>query len=64
MWGAPPRMVAEFTGLLSDVRLVDQPGAGHFPWLDNADQFVAAILTFLAEALARPRLPQPLKIYS
>jgi proline iminopeptidase len=57
--GRSPRMVAEFSGLLSDARLVDQPRAGHFPWLDNADQFVAAILTFLAEALAPLRLPQP-----
>jgi proline iminopeptidase len=46
--GAPPRTVAEFAGLLPRARLVVQPGAGHFPWLDDADQFVAAILAFLA----------------
>lgn len=45
--GAPPRTVAEFAGLLPQARLVVQAGAGHFPWLDDADRFVAAIVAFL-----------------
>jgi pimeloyl-ACP methyl ester carboxylesterase len=44
--GAPPRTVAEFAGLFPHAQLVVQPGAGHFPWLDDADQFVAAIVAF------------------
>lgn len=43
----PPRAVAEYAGLFPDAKLVIQPGAGHFPWLDDADQFVAATTAFL-----------------
>jgi proline iminopeptidase len=46
--GAPPRAMAEFTGLFPNARLVVQPGAGHYPWLDDADQFVATTTAFLA----------------
>jgi pimeloyl-ACP methyl ester carboxylesterase len=28
-------------------RLVVQPGAGHFPWLDDAERFVATTSAFL-----------------
>jgi pimeloyl-ACP methyl ester carboxylesterase len=45
--GAPPPTMAEFTGLFPDARLVVQPGAGHYPWLDDADQFVATTRAFL-----------------
>ncbi|GAA3367225.1 alpha/beta hydrolase [Streptomyces sannanensis] len=45
--GAPPRAMAEFTELFPNARLVIRPGAGHFPWLDDADGFVATIAEFL-----------------
>ncbi|MER7824076.1 alpha/beta hydrolase [Streptomyces sp. NPDC096097] len=44
---SPPRSVAEFAGLLPHARLVVQPGAGHYPWLDDADRFVATTAEFL-----------------
>jgi proline iminopeptidase len=42
-----PSVVAEFAELFPDATLVVQPGAGHFPWLDDADRFVATTATFL-----------------
>lgn len=45
--GAPPRTVAEFTELFPNAELLVQPGAGHFPWLDDADRFVTAVGAFL-----------------
>ena len=45
--GAPPRAIAEFGGLFPNAELVIQPGAGHYPWLDNADRFVATTAAFL-----------------
>jgi proline iminopeptidase len=44
---SPPQSAAEFAGLFPDVRLVVQPGAGHYPWLDDADRFVATTAAFL-----------------
>ncbi|WP_405791801.1 alpha/beta fold hydrolase [Streptomyces sp. NBC_01506] len=46
--GSPPAVVTEFAGLFPNARLVVQPGAGHFPWRDDADRFVAATAAFLA----------------
>ncbi|UUN27707.1 alpha/beta fold hydrolase [Streptomyces sp. FIT100] len=46
---SPPGAMAEFAGLFPHADLVVQPGAGHFPWLDDADRFVAATAAFLAE---------------
>lgn len=46
--GAPPVVVAEFAGLFPNAELVVQPGAGHFPWRDDAERFVAATSAFLA----------------
>jgi pimeloyl-ACP methyl ester carboxylesterase len=43
----PPRAIAEFAGLFPNAKLVIQPGAGHFPWLDDADRFVEATAAFL-----------------
>ncbi|WP_406174740.1 alpha/beta fold hydrolase [Streptomyces sp. NBC_00996] len=40
---SPPRAVAELAELFPHSELVIQPGAGHFPWLDDADGFVATI---------------------
>jgi proline iminopeptidase len=42
-----PGAVAEYAGLFADAELVVQPGAGHYPWLDDDDQFVAAVADFL-----------------
>ncbi|WP_411149946.1 alpha/beta fold hydrolase [Streptomyces sp. A30] len=41
---APARAVAEYAGLFPDGELVVQPGAAHFPWLDDAGRFVTAFL--------------------
>ncbi|MFE9498921.1 alpha/beta fold hydrolase [Streptomyces collinus] len=45
--GAPPPTTAEFAGLFRSAEFAVQPGAGHFPWLDDADRFVATTLSFL-----------------
>jgi proline iminopeptidase len=42
-----PPVVAEFAGLFPNAELVVQPEAGHYPWLDDADRFVATTATFL-----------------
>lgn len=42
-----PSVVAEFAELFPNAELVVQPGAGHFPWLDDADRFVATTAAFL-----------------
>lgn len=42
-----PSVVAEFAQLFPSAEFVVQPGAGHFPWLDDADRFVASTATFL-----------------
>jgi pimeloyl-ACP methyl ester carboxylesterase len=46
--------MAEFSGLFPNAELVVQPGAGHCPWLDDADRFVAITAAFLGQATARP----------
>ncbi|MEU4834769.1 alpha/beta hydrolase [Streptosporangium sp. NPDC023615] len=43
----PPDVAAEFAELLPNATFVVQPGAGHFPWLDDADRFVATTAAFL-----------------
>jgi pimeloyl-ACP methyl ester carboxylesterase len=46
---SPDRQTAEeLTGLLPDARLEVQPGAGHFPWLDDPDRFSATVAGFLS----------------
>lgn len=45
--GAPPPAAAELARLFPNAECVVQPGAGHFPWLDDADRFVAATAAFL-----------------
>ena len=42
-----PGVVAELADLFPNAELVVQPGAGHYPWLDDAAQFVATTATFL-----------------
>ncbi|MFF1812243.1 alpha/beta fold hydrolase [Streptomyces sp. NPDC058251] len=44
---SPPRSAAEFATLFPHATLVVQPGAGHYPWLDDAEQFVATTAAFL-----------------
>ncbi|MFI9600238.1 alpha/beta fold hydrolase [Streptomyces sp. NPDC052043] len=44
---SPPAAMAEYAGLFPHAELVVQPGAGHYPWLDDADRFVAATAAFL-----------------
>lgn len=41
-------LVAEFAELFPNAELVVQPEAGHYPWLDDADRFVAKAAMFLA----------------
>jgi pimeloyl-ACP methyl ester carboxylesterase len=48
--GAPPATIAEFAELFPNAELVIQPGAGHHPWLDDAEHFVAATAGFLNRA--------------
>ncbi|MFI8828458.1 alpha/beta fold hydrolase [Streptomyces sp. NPDC053431] len=47
---SPPSAVAELVALLADAAVRVQPGAGHYPWLDDPGAFEAALLTFLAAA--------------
>lgn len=44
---SPPSVLAELAGLLRDPTFVAQPGAGHFPWLDDPVAFVTAVTGFL-----------------
>ena len=43
----PPLITAEFAALFPASRLVFQPGAGHYPWLDDGGRFVSAVSAFL-----------------
>jgi proline iminopeptidase len=44
---SPPQATAEFARLFANPTLVVQPGAGHYPWLDDANRFVATVAAFL-----------------
>jgi pimeloyl-ACP methyl ester carboxylesterase len=44
---SPPVSAAEFAEVFPDATLVVQPGAGHYPWLDDAGWFVATTAAFL-----------------
>ncbi|MEU6405012.1 alpha/beta hydrolase [Streptomyces sp. NPDC046985] len=44
---SPPPAMAELAALFPRAELVVQPGAGHYPWLDDPDRFVAAVAAFL-----------------
>jgi proline iminopeptidase len=43
----PPAVTAEYAALFANSRLVVQPGAGHFPWLDDPAQFGSVVTEFL-----------------
>ncbi|MGW7268828.1 alpha/beta fold hydrolase [Streptomyces sp. NPDC054842] len=45
---SPPGAVAELAALFPDALPAVQPGAGHYPWLDDAGRFVATTEGFLA----------------
>ncbi|MFI0962706.1 alpha/beta fold hydrolase [Streptomyces sp. NPDC021080] len=45
---SPPAAMAEVAALFPRAELVVQPGAGHFPWLDDPARFTAATEAFLA----------------
>jgi pimeloyl-ACP methyl ester carboxylesterase len=44
---SPPRSAAEFAGLFPDATFVVQSRAAHYPWIDDADRFVATTAAFL-----------------
>lgn len=44
---SPPRATAEVAALFPKAEHTVQPGAGHFPWLDDAGRFVATTAAFL-----------------
>jgi pimeloyl-ACP methyl ester carboxylesterase len=46
----PPKRAAEYAGLFPRAEPVVQPGAGHFPWLDDPEWFVRTVTAFLARA--------------
>jgi proline iminopeptidase len=43
----PPQVVAAFAALFPVAKFIVQPGAGHYPWLDDAGWFVSAVTAFL-----------------
>jgi proline iminopeptidase len=47
----PPGVVGELAALFPAAQLVVQPGAGHYPWLDDPEWFVSAITAFLGDKL-------------
>ncbi|MEU8759965.1 alpha/beta hydrolase [Streptomyces sp. NPDC048659] len=53
---SPPAAVAAYAALFPYATLRVQPGAGHYPWLDDPERFAAAVEGFLAatSATARP----------
>lgn len=46
---SPPPLVARYAALFPDAKLVIQPGAGHSPWLDDAQWFASAVDAFLED---------------
>jgi pimeloyl-ACP methyl ester carboxylesterase len=45
--GPTPELAAEAVGLFPGWELAVQPGAGHYPWLDDPAWFTARLLVFL-----------------
>ncbi|MER7892060.1 alpha/beta hydrolase [Micromonospora sp. NPDC094482] len=43
----PPKRAAEYAGLFPRAELTVQPGAGHYPWLDDPQWFVETMAGFL-----------------
>ncbi|CCK32547.1 hydrolase [Streptomyces davaonensis JCM 4913] len=52
--GAPnPELARRITEFLPNAELAVQPGAGHFPWLDDPEWFVRRVAGFLDAGLSR-----------
>ncbi|MEU6234349.1 alpha/beta hydrolase [Kitasatospora sp. NPDC047058] len=51
---SPPPAVAGFAALFADAAFTVQAGAGHNPWVDDADAFVAATAAFLTGRAPAP----------
>lgn len=45
--GPTPAKAAEAAACFPDAELLVQPGAGHYPWVDDAEAFVRSVLAFL-----------------
>lgn len=45
--GLPPKRAVEYAGLFPVAELVVQPGAGHFPWLDDSAAFAGTVTGWL-----------------
>ena len=45
--GLPARNAAEHAGLFEHAELAVQPGAGRFPWLDDAAWYTRTLAAFL-----------------
>ena len=52
-WIITPVAAVEFACLFPNAQLVVQPGASHYPWLDNPADFVAHVAKFLGWSSAR-----------
>ncbi|MFE1412068.1 alpha/beta fold hydrolase [Streptomyces sp. NPDC058746] len=50
---SPPPMADEFAGLFPDAAFAVQPGAGHYPWIDDADRFADAVGAFLTATVSQ-----------
>ncbi|MFF0445659.1 alpha/beta fold hydrolase [Streptomyces sp. NPDC004609] len=48
--GPLPRVAAAVADLFPDAEVAVQPGAGHFPWLDDPDLFTRTVEAFLSRA--------------
>ncbi|MER5641271.1 alpha/beta hydrolase [Kitasatospora sp. NPDC002227] len=48
--GPRPQVAARMAELFPSAELVVQPGAGHFPWLDDPEFFTRTVAAFLASA--------------
>ncbi|MGP3947230.1 alpha/beta fold hydrolase [Streptomyces sp. 7N604] len=49
--GPLPRSAAAIAELFPEAELAVQPGAGHFPWLDDPRRFTRTVTTFLARGV-------------
>lgn len=47
--GPLPRIAADIAQLIPRAELVIQPGAGHYPWLDDPGRFTRTVATFLGQ---------------
>ncbi|MGA4949493.1 alpha/beta fold hydrolase [Streptomyces lydicamycinicus] len=50
--GPLPRIAADIAQLIPRAELVVQPGAGHYPWLDDPRRFTRTVATFLGQESA------------